>query len=190
MPDFAPDATPRYLMKYKSAGFEHHCLVRAQRGSSAAATIANGRAAVTGLFSALASLLPDDFAYLAETYALEDSDVFLPTGFLPASPTGLQNLTDYTPVMRGTATTFSANGGGIKYHISAFGVFWDPSDVSGPAANGAVDSGEDSTVAGALTFLATATGMRNVANLPITFYPRATVKPNDHYVKLARRLFP
>lgn len=190
MPDYAPNATPRYIVRYKSAGFEHHMLVRAQRGSSASATISNGRAAVAGLAAALQSLLPDDFVFLEEKYALEDSDIFLPTGGLPAQPTGAQDIADYTPVMRGTATTFSANGAGIKYHISVFGVFWDPSDVAGPAANGAVDSGEDATVASALTFLATATGMRNVANSPITFYPRATVKPNDHYVKLARRLFP
>jgi hypothetical protein len=163
---------------------------RAARGSSNAANISNGRAAAAGLAAALQSLLPEDFVFQEEFYCPQDTDIFLPTGALPAQPTGAIAIADYTPVMRGTATTFSGKGGPSKARVSVFGVFWDPSDVDGPAANGAVDSGEDATVAGALTFLATATGLRSIANEAVVWYPRATVKCNDHYVKLARRLFP
>jgi hypothetical protein len=190
MPDYAPDATPRYKVIYRSAGFQHTWLFRSQRGSSASTNIANGRAAAAGLAAALEELLPEDFEFQAEYHALQDTDIFLPTGFLPANPAGATPVASYTPVMRGTGTVFSGRGGASKARITAFGVFWDQSNTSSPADNGLVTTGESVDVAAAITFLATATGLRSISNEPITWYPRVTVKQNDVYVKLARRLFP
>lgn len=190
MPDYAPDATPRYKVLYVSAGFQHTMMYRAQRGSNAATTIANGRSAAAAVSAALQSLLPEDFEFLQESYALTDSDIFLPTGALPTQPTGAIAVADYTPVMRGTCTTFSGKGGVSKAKSEWFGVFWDPSDTTGPAANGLVTSSEDATVSAAISALVTVTGIRSISNEPVTWYARATVKPNDHYVGLARKLFP
>jgi hypothetical protein len=190
MPDFAPDATPRYKVRYLSAGFQHTWLFRAARGVSVSTNIASGRSAAEVLSAALESLLPEDFIFLDESYALEDSDIFLPTGALPTQPTGAQALADYTPLMRGTGTTFAGKGGASKARVTAFGVFWDPSDTAGPAANGLVTAIESSEVAAAIAGLTSVTGMRAINNQPIGWYNRATVKENDVYVKLARRLFP
>lgn len=190
MPDFAPDATPRMRFGYTSAGFQHHILIRCLRDGSLGTQQPAMEAAVGALTTALASLLPEDFVYTTGEFAAQDSDVF-DSGFtLPAQPTGTQALSTYTPIMRGTATTFKGKGGGSKISVSVFGVFWDPSDTAGPAANGRVEAAEDATVAAAITALSSHSIWASIANAPVNWYNFATVKPNDHYVKLARKLFP
>lgn len=191
MPDYAPTATPRFRAFYRSAGFEHHMMLRYARGTSVSDVVTRGRNATGSLAVALQDLLPEDFQWLSIAYALQDSDVFigdtaLPIGSLsPAAP-----LSTYTPIMRGTNTQFKGTGGGSKVALNFFGLFYNPSDVSGPAANGQVDSGEDLSIAAAISALNSATGIYSIANSPASWYNFATVKSHDHYVKLARRLFP
>lgn len=188
--DFAPNVTPRVIWKYKSAGFEHGMMFRIARGSSVSAGASAARAAATALTAALASLLPVDFEWLDGLYALEDEDVFTPGFGVPTNPSGVQDVADYSPLMRGTSTTFQGTGGGSKVRVSVYGVFWDLSDPAGDAANGKVDSTENTPVANAISALAAASSLVSIANASIGWKHYATVKPNDHYVGLARRLYP
>ena len=187
--DFAPNVTPRVIWRYKSAGFEHNMMFRVSRGISVSSGAAAARSAASALTAALAPLLPIDFEWLDGLYALQDEDTFTPGFGVPTNPSGVQDVADYTPMMKGTATTFLGNGGASKTKVSVYGVFWDPSDVAGPAANGQVKAAEDANVAAAIAALNAASGIVSIANVTASWKAYATVKPNDHYVALARKLF-
>ncbi len=187
--DFAPDVTPRGRFSYVSCGFNHTMNFRVARGTSVSDGAGIMRTAAGGLAAALEALLPVDFAFTDFAYALEDEDVFTGGFTLPTQPTGVKVVATYTPMMRGTATTFQGIGGQSKVKVAVFGVFWDPSDVAGPAANGKVSVGESADVDAAVGALNASSGLRSIFNAAITWKNYATVKPNDHYVGLARKLF-
>jgi len=185
--DYAVTNTPRVIVAYTSAGIEHHAEARRPRDEASATSITQAHAFLADFFGALAPLLPEDFLFTDSVYIPQDSEVSTPSGSLPGNPTGLQAVADYTAVMKVTATTFSAKSSASKTRISAFGVFWDPSDVSGPAANGKVTALEDSNVALAITNMNTVARTYAIDGTLATFHPSATVKPNDKLMKLVRR---
>lgn len=186
--DFAPTATPRVLEKYVSAGVEHVMEFRRPRGEGPATSLTAARATFAAIHTNLSALLPNDFAWLDELYIPQDSDVASGSGWGgPGSIVGSQDPADYTPIMKITATSFSGRSVQSKTRISIFGVFWDPSDVSGPAADGRVLSGENSAIAAVVTALNNTAPTYAIDGTLAAFHPRATVKPNDKLLKLVRR---
>lgn len=186
--NFAPTATPRVIEKYVSAGVEHSMQFRRPRGEGISSSLTAARSRFTAMLTALVTLLPTDFAWLDESYIPQDSDVAGGTGWGgPGSLVGPQVLTTYTGVMKVTATTFTARSSGANTKIEVFGVFWDPSDVAGPAANGKVDAGESSVIAAAVTALNAGSGIYAIDGTQAFAHPYATVKPNDKLLKLVRR---
>lgn len=188
--DFAPNVTPRVIWRYKSAGFTHNMMFRVARGVSVTAGASSARNAASNLTAALASLLPVDFEWLDGLYALEDEDTFTPGFGLPTNPSGIVDVDDYSPMARGTATNFLGNGGASKVNVMLFGVFWDLSDPAGKASNGRVNASESTPVANAIAALNAASGIVSIANVTASWKNYANVKPNDHYVELARKLYP
>lgn len=189
MTTFAPDMTPRYKASYISAGLQHSSIIRVARGSGATPTVTIGRAVMQAVTTALAALLPTDFHFTGAAYCLEDTNVFLPTTFIPANPTGLQDLADYSPTMRATETIFQGNGGGHRVTVNIFGVFWQQSDPLDPSANGRVETTEDTHILAAVTALNGATGQTSIANIPAIFSPYANIKVNDYWLKRVRKLY-
>jgi len=188
MTAFAPTATPRVLERYVSAGVEHVMQLRRPRGEGISSSLIAARATFTGLATALTALLPTDFAWLSELYIPEDSDVAQGTGYPgPGSIVGSQTISDYTGVMKITATTFTGRSILSNTKVEVFGVFWDPSDTAGPAANGKVTTGESSDVAAAVTLLNGSGTTYAIDGAIATFHQYATIKPNDKLLKLVRR---
>jgi len=187
MANYAVTATPRVIATYISAGIQHTMECRRPRGEAPATSINNAHATMADFSGAFASLLPTDFLFVDSVYIPQDSDVSTPSGSLPGGPTGLIDPATYTGVMKVTATTMSGKSNGSKTKISIFGVFWDPSDVAGPAANGKVTIAEDATVATAHTNLNSVAPTYAIDGTIATFHPYATVKPNDKLLKLVRR---
>jgi hypothetical protein len=186
MPDYAPTYTPRLRVKYRAAGVEHTMLLRAARGASMATTISQRESIFHGIFNAVASLLADDFTFITEDWAATDSDVFIPTGSLPAAVTGALATTTWTPEQKVTATTLSGKGtDGVKIHVAMYGLYWDRNDKTAPAANGLVTPGESTPVDNAIAAISGAT--TTISGTVATFYNQATIKTNDRLLKLVRR---
>ena len=189
MTTYAPDATPRVTYKYQSAGFIHSLTLRVARGTSDASAVSQVAAALGTVAGILAPLLPTDFAFVSGALYRQDSSIALGGQGLPTQPTGVQDIADYTPMMRATATTFKGAANGVSWHSEWFGVFWDPSDVAGPAANGKVNSAESATIASAIAAWNASAGITTIEGHHPGVYAYATVKPNDYWVKQARKLF-
>lgn len=190
MTTHAPDFTPRLVVKYQSAGLNHSNTFRVARGSATGPAIETMSNAAQALYNSLESLLPVGFNVTDQVYYNQDSNVGFPQGTAGfVQPTGAKLLADYTPMMRATETVFIGNGGGAPYHIGVFGVFWDPSDVTGPAANGRVGVGESTVIEDAYAALAANGGISSIVGVAIAWKTYATVKPNDYWVRQVRKLF-
>lgn len=187
--DFAPNWTPRMIYGYTSAGIAHHVMVRVTRGTSLATANGSCNTVLQGVTTALANLLPTDFLWTDSQFIPEDSDVAAPGISLPANPTGLMDVADYSHNMRATETTFIGKGGGSRVTLSIFGVFWVLSDPTSPASNGKVNVTESTPVSNAIASLAGSSTPKTIADAPVTWAKYATVKVNDHWLKEVRKLF-
>lgn len=190
MTTHAPDFTARLVVKYQSAGLNHSNTFRCARGTSIGSGIGLMSAAAQAFYNSLASLLPVGFNVTDQIYYAQDSSVGSPQGTAGfAQPTGVKLIADYTPMMRATETTFIGTGGSAPYHLGVFGVFWDPSDVTGPAANGRAGVGESTVVEDAYAALAAHGSITSIVGVGIAWKTYATIKPNDYWVRQVRKLF-
>jgi len=188
VPNFAPTATPRVIELYVSVGVQHRVQFRRPRGEGISSSLTAARGTFAALYTNMQPLLPDDFAWQGEFYIPEDSDIEQGTGFTgPGSIVGAISPSTYTGVMKITATSFTGRSSASNTKLELFGVFWDPSDVSGPAANGKVTNGESSEVAATVGALNGGSSTYAIDGTIATFHPYATVKPNDKLLKLVRR---
>jgi hypothetical protein len=183
MTSYAPNFTPRWRGKYVAAGVEHTIQLRTARGASFAALDTAGPH-VSDVFSAFASLLADDFAWISAEIALTDSDVFSP-GTIAPGVTGTVDATTFSPIQKITATSFTGRSPGSRGRVSLYGVQWFV-DVSGvDASNGVVTTAEFGGVGTAAGLLSSFFAANN--GLPSAFPGRATIKENDHLLRLVRR---
>lgn len=188
--DFAPNVTCRYKATYKACGFEHNIEVRFARGTTAPSVVNQGKAFFNALATAILPLMPTDFAWTAAHYALEDSDVFLPDGTKPTVQTGPVSLANYTAMMKASPVHFPGAGGGSKAGLFLYGPYFDPSDIGGPADNGRIEAAEESHIGAAIAAIQAINTAVSIANFPVTWYPYATYKVNDYWLRLVRKLFP
>lgn len=188
MADFAPTATPRYTAEYVSAGVTHTVTFRGARGIDTAAMTVLGIAACEALAEALQSLLPTDFAWTNAKVGLEDSDLMFPAT-TPGATSGDVDLADLSDQDRISRLTFPARGTlGSKFRVSMYGLSFSPDDTTpNPASNFIVTRGESGVVAGAFDDLAAISGLRAIDNSSLIWGNRATLKVDDHWLKLLRR---
>ncbi|MFZ1990861.1 MAG: hypothetical protein WAW96_13950, partial [Alphaproteobacteria bacterium] len=129
MPDFAPNVTPRYVLEYRSAQRIHNVMMRGQRGISAALMESYGQGLFQTLFTALATLMPLDLAFISAKVALTDSDLFFPAA-LPTAVAGTIALTALSKQDAITHTTFAGRGSlGSKVNMHIYGVQWSPDTI-------------------------------------------------------------
>lgn len=188
--DFAPNVTPRYRVRYVSAGIAHSWTFRAARGSNPGDVQNSVNTLLEALEAALLDVLPGDFHATAADYAVEDSDVFSIPLIPPTFNGGENAVSAYSPFQRITEATFKGRGNGSKGSFGIFGVFVNQSTAAGYGGNGRIDLGESAIWDAALAVLQGSTSLYTIANAPISWYNFITVKPNDHWVKKVRTLFP
>lgn len=187
MPDFAPSATPRYVAHYRSAGVNHSATTRGYRDEATIATVARGRDVLNQLFAAFASILANDFQWLAAFYIPQDTEV----GFAAALPdpvTGLALLTDMSPQDKITSFNFAGkSSNGSKARISVYGCNYF-ADAPGPNIykDFVLLSGESAIITAAVTAL-NGNAVAGIDNGEVTWYPRATIKVNDHWLQEVRK---
>jgi len=166
-----------------AAGVQHTIQVRFPRGTTGS-SLASDVSAVHDLFQALNGALPSDLAFTAAEYALTDEDTFTPCA-PPDAVTGALDPADYSPNQKITGTTFSGRSAGSRARVTVFGVFWDVNDPASPAKNGIVTAAEVAAIGTAAAVCST----HFVANsgLAAAFAAQATIKENDHLLKLVRK---
>lgn len=186
MPDFSPSATPRYVGHYRSGGINHSCTTRGYRDETTIATVARGRDVLFQLFDAFAPILANDFQWTAAFYIPQDTEV----GFgaaLPDAVTGLALLTDMSPQDKITSFSFAGkSSNGSKARISVYGCNYF-GDAPGPNIYKdfillASESAIITEAVAALNGMAVA----GIDNGEVAWYPRATIKVNDHWLKEVR----
>lgn len=190
MPDFAPNATARYRLKYNVAGRVHTTGCRHTRGIDSGTLQAEGSAYIRSIFDALKSEMADDLAFISAEYALTDSDLFFPAT-VPAAVVGALSAADFSKQDGITHLTFSGRGaGGSRANVKIYGVQTDPDDPAGTEDTDFILlSAERATVANAVAALNTSPGGRIVAidNTVAVYHARATIKVNDFWLRQLRK---
>ncbi len=183
MTTYAPTWTPRYKAEYNVLGAPHSITLRAPRGTDAAGTTALATVA-HDLFNALAASLSSDFTWVSASYALTDSDVFIPTT-TPAAVTGANNPADFSLMQKISPLTFSGRSASGRARVSLYGVSLGPLGISGDPLDFQILSTEDSGVAAAIAVLQD--GAVGAAGEVTTWHLKATQKPNDRLVRKVRQ---
>jgi|SRR6185295_791015 len=188
MADYAPNATCRYKAHYKAAGIFHSMQVRYARGTTGAVILTNGRLACTSIALPFAALLPADFEFISEEYALEDSDVFIPGPLKPTFTAGSVALADLSAVERITSTGFSGKGGSSKCSVYLYCPDFPEDTLAAVGSRGVITGGESAEVQDVADFLNTlAVPLVAINNVPAVWRARATIKRNDFLLARVRR---
>jgi hypothetical protein len=187
MTNWAPDYTFRYKVRYVAAGFQHDFTVRRSAtvtdGETEAGTVS---VHVGSFFDALQARLSDDFAFLAASWALPNSNVFVPTTSVPelAAP-GAIDYTEYSPKTRAQACTMSGRSATAFARLYFYGLIVSHELVGTIGGDGVISV---SNLAGVATARTIANGQfRSGDGSGAIFYPRLTIKVNDDLERLIRR---
>lgn len=184
MPDYAPNFTARYKLRYFANGKNHTQLWRPAPGQ----TIADASTFalfISGYYAAVAGLLYDDTAPIDASWAEQDSDVFLPcaiptivgTGDTGPAPVQLQPVA-LSLVGRSTA--------GLRWAIYQYGSTIGPETFL-TANNYRVTSAEATEVDDVTAFLNGESGtFRANDGVAVLVKPYLNVKANDYWVRKAR----
>jgi len=188
MADFAPNVTSRYRLNYSVATRPHSVMVRGARGTSFAAMEAIGISFFFGLFTAYATIMFDDLAFVSAAVALTDSDLFFPAG-VPAAVVG--GIAIATASKQDTITHLTHSGRGslgskVSFHL--YGVATNPDLLPANVWSDFVATGlELAQVSTAVALLNNpATDIVAVDNTKPVFGNRATVKVNDFWLRTVR----
>jgi len=185
--DWSPDATPRYVMKYKNAGIEHSLLVRFARGTPMLDGVSDAQTKLAAFFEDLVGLLCEDLVALSAVWIPQDTNISVPAG-IPTLTAGDQALADFSAMDKITHLTFLARStGGSKTSIKVFGVqltMDDPTDIAGQA-NFRIEAGESAGVDAAILVLQ-GSPFRAVDNTALSWKNYVDVKVNDFWLKQVR----
>lgn len=180
MADYAPNFTPRYKVRYQGGGHTHTQLWRPPPGA-VLADMVTFALMLGGFYDTLADVLYDDTVVVDASFALENSDVFLPA----AAPVIGGALLFSTRLQQEEALAVSFIGrstAGQPWRIFMFGTAYYPGIGSG-AQNYRVTAAEGAAVADATAFLNGASGDFVASDGVATVtYPYINVKPNDYWV--------
>jgi hypothetical protein len=185
---YAPNYSARLRVKYKAAHGIHTQTWRFPDYGTLGIGLAAAVAAVEAIWSHLTPVLFDDTACLACTYAITDSNIFLPTD--PISISGTVAISGTFPPIKADAVSLvgrTSTGQPAKEFF--YGI--DKTTLeTGPGSDYRVNPGEsveiDDTIAEANGFLIPL-ALCGSDRTGITWYPYANLKPNDYWVKRLRQ---
>lgn len=188
MTSFAPNYTARLRVKYRAARAIHTQTWRFPAYGTLGVGMIAARDAVEAIWGHLTPNLFDDTECLAVTYAVEDTNIFLPTDVISisgdvATPTDLPKIKALAVSMVGRTST------GQPAKIFFYGL-----DETTLSSSGGEDFRQNPGENAALTAaIAEANGF--IAGLilcgsdgtAVTWYPYTNQKPNDYWVKRVRQ---
>lgn len=184
MPDFAPNYTPRYKLRYFGNGHIHTQLWRPPT-TSTIADAATFALFVSGYYAALAPDLCTDAAVVDASWAEADSDVFLPCATPTIIGTGLAGP---APAKYGPeAVSFVGRSvAGLRWVLYQYGT--DFSIEAGSTGNNyRLTAVEETVILDVTSFLNGESGtfVANDDN-PVLVKPYANIKANDYWVRKHR----
>lgn len=186
MPDFAPNFTTRYVLKYSVVGRVHSQLWRAPSTVVTLAGLDGLISKIAAYYAAMAPKMWSDLAFLSAQWAPADSDIFLPAG-TPALSAGAVLVTDAAPSANALAVSFVGRSDhGEKARMFQYGVAVTPAD-SPTAFDFRIHSSEDTHISAAVGVL-NESAPSLVANDDhvATFYDYVNVKYNDYWTRKSR----
>ena len=185
MPDFAPDYTPRYVVRYQSAGIEHHLTLRGFRGESASSTGGRARNALYDALTPLVNYLCEDFTWLSAEYIPQDTNVGTPDS-LPASVAGVVDIADMSKEDRIRTIGYVGRSAATPMRLYIFGINMNTDALTGVLRDFRVTSAELSDVADSIAGLNNA-GLPANNNLPGAWYQYVNLKVNDYWLRQVRK---
>jgi len=188
MPDFSPDFTYRYKVRYLAGGITHDFVVRGDQWVADGETHALALAANVGeFFSNLEDQLFTDFTFISASWAYRGSSVFIPTTSVPTDPTGGVDAAPVSSRLRATACTMSGRGLGEGHAKLYFFGLWVPDHlVDSLGADGVLTAAEYGGIANAAAVATTR--FHSSDGAAAIFYERLTLKVNDRLLRTVRRL--
>lgn len=186
MPDFSPDATPRYVASYRAAGINHSIMLRGYRGEAGSLTESRATQALAFWYNTLAAALADDFTWLAAFYIPQDTNVSVPAA-TPAAVAGLVPVTSFSTIDKISHYTFAGKGvGGSKTSAKLYGhvktLDVTPDNVYSDFILLGTESAPIATIVADLN----ARAFPAVDNSVALWYNRATLKINDAWLRRLR----
>lgn len=188
MTDYAPDFTFRYKVHYLAAGFTHDFTVRGPVDTPDIPTLSETlRVAVGNFFADIESKLFTDFAFIAASYAVANSNVFIPlvavpTAVTPAGPA----VADRSARVRATGSTMAGRGidGGAS-RLYFFGYMVNDTAAGDAGGDGVISLANDANLGDASAHASDA--FRSSSGSEMVYYPRLTMKVNDRLLRTIRR---
>lgn len=188
MADFAPDYTPRWVCRYRSATLTHTLTLRGGRGESKA-TVENRASALFAQLSAdLTNYLFEDLEALEASYIAEDTSIAFPS-VIPALTAGVNLVDDASVIDKISTWRFSGRTAqGTKAGFFLFGVQVSP-DTPGDTQwhnDFRFTSAEIAAIGVAVGHL-NASGLYGIDGYQVVWRPSVTYKSNDYWVRQARK---
>lgn len=188
MTNWAPDYTPRCVIKYRSAGLPHTWTTRAARGTASGSLVPNSLATLDAIVAAMDSILCDDFAVESVFFIEQDTDLQIPFAFSPLTNTGTVAISAFSSMDKATEIRFPGKSlGGLVTHLSIFGAQLSMDSTTGQAQSwGLLPASVSAEAAGAIAALQGSDFYANDNRLTV-WYNYATCSVNDHWWKEARK---
>lgn len=188
MPDFAPNVTVRYVLKYTSVGRAHSIMMRTQRGTGFALAESYGQALFNNLFTSLAPAMPVDLSFISAAIAVEDSDLFFPAA-TPTAVVGALALNLFSKQDSISHITFSGRGTfGSKVNMHVYGVQTNPETLPAlPENDFVITAAESAFYAAAIAVLTADTHVRAIDNSQPAWRAQVTLKVNDFWLRKVRQ---
>lgn len=188
MPDYAPNYTARYRMRYSVGGANHTSTIRPAGSSDDPAAIAGAGAAIfTDVLTALAPMLSDDFTVLGADVAVANSDIFLPAATVPVGTGSLGTTLDagWVPMNLSFVGRTTAGGRGL---FRIFGPSVNPMASEVTQNDWRLTAAEDARVSDVVNILML-DGARLKGNdgAALIIYPYANVSAHAYWQKRRRR---
>lgn len=185
MADFAPNYTARYKLIYTTRGLQHTLGLRYAASMAQAAVTAAAESLLDSIFAALSAVMFADFTILDAEYSAANSTFFVPVGWGGSAAAG-SVAAGIFPMDDIVSTTWSGRSiGGHKGKFVMFGVYWGVGNAD--FTDFVVTPAEEAAIGTVAGLLSTAPGLVMNDNLAATFWrARATIKPNDAWVKAKR----
>lgn len=188
MTSYAPNFSARVRIKYRAARAIHTQTWRFPDYGTLGIGLAAAQAAIAAIWSHLTPIMYDDLQCLAVTYALTDSNIFLPTSLIDMSG-DVATPTDDPSIKANAVSMVGRTATGQPAKEFFYGVVVNGLESVGgtdfrinPLEVGAIDD----TIAEANGFLIDLV-LCGSDRTGITWYPYANYKPNDYWVKRVRQ---
>lgn len=182
--NFAPNYTARYRLSYRHLGRPHVITFRLPSGTTLL-DLDIPKLTIEVAFSSIASILYTNFQWISAVFCESGSDIWQPTT-VPATVTGTRSTASVPQSVVDSSFTVSGRGtAGGKCRLVTFGAFFDTS-YGAPGNDALITTGESAALG---DFIDNITSGQFVAadDTVATWYPQATLKRNDHWLRQTRQ---